>query len=237
LVGAYVLNEDNKARYIVFDADDKDQFNTLRMINRDLPSYLEDSRRGGHLWLFFDQQQPGSTARSFGLGLMKAYGSDMELFPKQGQSDGPGSLIRVPFGIHRKTSERYPFIGKGNWIQQMDQLMNPETITSDMVARISFAEKTRSLGPDSNLPWERVKSSISVYDFVSQYVDLNGEVGRCPFHEDDHPSFGVSKDGNYWNCFAGCGGGSVIDFWMTWRGVDFMTATKELADMLGVDDG
>ena len=29
---------------------------------------------------------------------------------------------------------------------------------------------------------------------------------------DLHPSFGVNTEGNYWHCFAGCGGGSVIDF-------------------------
>jgi hypothetical protein len=59
-------------------------------------------------------------------------------------------------------------------------------------------------------------------EFVSQYVDLKptarGAIGLCPFHDDHHPSFGVNDEGNYWHCFAGCGGGSVIDFWMKWQG-------------------
>ena len=80
-----------------------------------------------------------------------------------------------------------------------------------------------------------------MYDFVSQFVQLKeggcGAVGNCPFHDDDHPSFGVNWIDNYWHCFAGCGGGTVIDFYMKWKDVDFFTATKELAETLGLDDG
>jgi hypothetical protein len=83
---------------------------------------------------------------------------------------------------------------------------------------------------------ERVKASVTVLEFVSQYVDLkptaSGAVGLCPFHDDHHPSFGVNAEGNYWHCFAGCGGGSVIDFWMKWRKCDFTTVVRELAEMV-----
>lgn len=46
-------------------------------------------------------------------------------------------------------------------------------------------------------------------------VELVGKGDRrkakCPFHEDKNPSFSVDlKDGS-WNCFAGCGGGGVIE--------------------------
>jgi len=83
---------------------------------------------------------------------------------------------------------------------------------------------------------ERIKASITVLEFVSQYVDLkqigSGAIGRCPFHVDCNPSFGVNDRGNYWNCFAGCGGGSVIDFWMKGRKIEFAEAIKELARLL-----
>jgi DNA primase len=75
-------------------------------------------------------------------------------------------------------------------------------------------------------------------DFVSQYVELDPQ-GRayCPFHDDQNKSFQVSANGNYWNCHAGCGGGSVIDFWMFWRkkhGKDdsFKATITDLATML-----
>jgi len=83
---------------------------------------------------------------------------------------------------------------------------------------------------------ERIKASVTVLELVSQYVDLkptaSGAIGLCPFHDDHHPSFGVNAEGNYWNCFAGCGGGSVVDFWMRWRKCDFTTAVRELAEMV-----
>jgi hypothetical protein len=99
------------------------------------------------------------------------------------------------------------------------------------------SDACRSCGPDEPLPAgsapveeptgplsERIKASVTVLESISQYVDLqptaNGALGRCPFHDDHHPSFGVNDEGNYWHCFAGCGGGSAIDFWMKWRGCD-----------------
>ena len=59
-LGAYVLNRDSQARFIVFDADDKHEYSKLvamakRLIREGVPSYLETSRRGGHLWFFFPQ--------------------------------------------------------------------------------------------------------------------------------------------------------------------------------------
>ena len=75
-----------------------------------------------------------------------------------------------------------------------------------------------------------------VYDFVGQYVPLDERGrGHCPFHDDQHMSLGVNREGNYWHCFAGCGGGSLIDFAMKWRtahGEDgrFTATIKALAD-------
>jgi DNA primase len=68
---------------------------------------------------------------------------------------------------------------------------------------------------------------------VGQFVELapNGR-GLCPFHDDQHASFSVNADENYWHCFAGCGGGSLIDFWIKYRDSDFTAAVRELAGML-----
>lgn len=34
---------------------------------------------------------------------------------------------------------------------------------------------------------------------------------KCPFHQDKNPSMSVDTEKGLWKCFAGCGGGSVID--------------------------
>ncbi|NOH04968.1 MAG: hypothetical protein HND47_24840 [Chloroflexi bacterium] len=116
-LGTYVLGEDNRARFAVIDADDDLQLARLANISMSLekggvPSYLEASRRGGHLWIFFHQPIPGQVARAFGKNLLASNGLDkIELFPKQDKLwDGPGSLIRLPFGIHRKDGQRYGFV-------------------------------------------------------------------------------------------------------------------------------
>lgn len=33
----------------------------------------------------------------------------------------------------------------------------------------------------------------------------------CPFHRDEHPSFTIWRETNYWKCWAGCGGGDQIN--------------------------
>jgi DNA primase len=90
--------------------------------------------------------------------------------------------------------------------------------------------------PEGATRSEWVKASVTVLEFVSQYVGLkptaSGAIGLCPFHDDHHLSFGINVEGSYWHCFAGCGGGSVIGFWMRWRKCDFTTAVRELAEMV-----
>jgi hypothetical protein len=255
-LGTYVLNAESQARFIVFDADDDHQFGNLLHLARsltrtDVPVHLESSRRGGHLWLFFDQEVPGRDARAFGQNLMAVHDiAEMELFPKQSRLEsGPGSLVRLPFGVHRLTGQRYKFFSPdGRSIApsirgQIKVLSTHQRVSKNTLA--AYLEHIPSSSPktiqDSSEHARetlsaRIKENISVLDFVSQYVDLksigSGALGLCPFHDDHHPSFGVNIEENYWHCFAGCGGGSVIDFWMKWKGCDFILAVNELADIL-----
>jgi hypothetical protein len=209
-----------------------------------LPSYLESSRRGGHLWFFFEQAVEGKAAKNFGLEIAKRFKIEAEVFPKQSKSEGPGSCIRLPFGVHKKTGERYPFIGLGGWREQINALMQPEKISPEDVMKYQYQEpEKKTFHPPTgevkdfgDLPlWEKVKQQITVRELVEQYVDLNAKgIGKCPFHDDVNPSFSVNEKENYWNCFSGCGGGSVIDFWMKMNEMDFKDAVNNLAERLGV---
>ena len=252
-LGIYLLDQDNHSRFVVIDADDDLQLARLANIamslaQQQVPSYLETSRRGGHLWFFFERPMPGRDARSFGIGLLKSYDmKNIELYPKQDKlEDGPGSLIRLPFGVHRKTGLRYGFIlpnGKplaDSLAEQIRVLANPLHVPQAALERFMMLGKAAaqksalrtSEGVGDPLS-ERIKSSVTVLEFVSQYVELssNGR-GLCPFHDDKHASFSVNAKQNYWYCFAGCGGGSIIDFWMKYKNVDFKQAVHELAEMV-----
>ncbi len=252
-LGSYCLDQDSKTQFIVLDADDEGQLARLGHIIGDLaqasvPSYLETSRRGGHLWLFFEQPLAGREARAFGLGLFKSYDvTGIELYPKQDRlAEGPGSLIRLPFGVHRKSGLRYGFLaidGKplaDSLADQIRLLAAPRCVPEAAVAAYTAIgvvtlpkQVIRPSAAVGETLSEQIKSSVSVLDFVSQYVALSPSGrGRCPFHDDQHASFSVNAQKNYWYCFAGCGGGSIIDFWMKWKGADFTRSVRELAKML-----
>lgn len=253
-LGTYLLDPGSQTRFMVLDADSEPDRRRLAAVSQALaqlacPSYLEASRRGAHLWFFFDKPRDGEAVRQFGKGLLAHFKlTAIELYPKQERlhGDGPGSLIRLPFGIHRKSNRRYGFYtSEGQPLAptlsaQLMALSAPQTVPERLFT--SFGEYVAELVPQpvfeavgrlGQQPSERIKAAISCYDFVSHYVPLTASGrGLCPFHDDQVASFSVNTQGNYWYCFAGCAGGSIIDFWMKWRKADFVTAVAELAEML-----
>lgn len=270
-IGAYALNERSQAKWVCFDADAEPQWAELWRLARslrdaDVPTYLEPSRRGGHLWLFTPLLS-GSDIRQFAQKLLitekiAEYGEDkkrrIEIYPKQAVlGEGVGSFVRLPLGVHLKTGQMYPFVHlDGTPLatsvrEQLALLGQPKRVPQDFIHAILAAEvevpdpppkpspKFKKRQPHRDEPLsESLKHAISVFDFVRQYVVLN-EQGRgfCPFHDDQVKSFAVNQKRNYWHCFAGCGGGSIIDFWMKWRiahGQDgsFAESVKELRQLL-----
>jgi hypothetical protein len=115
-LGAYALSPTGWSKWICFDADDTPRFKRIVSLARtltaqDISTYIEPSRRGGHVWLF-TPEIPGFQARRFGKQLLtEANIEGIELFPKQDRPiTGPGSSVRLPLGIHRLTGRRYHFI-------------------------------------------------------------------------------------------------------------------------------
>ncbi|MBZ0283150.1 MAG: hypothetical protein K8L97_20600 [Anaerolineae bacterium] len=265
-LGAYALTPQNHAHWICFDADDDDMFTHVQelakeLANQAIPAYIEPSRRGGHVWLFTPPLS-GTDARRFGKQLLAEHHIEhMELYPKQSSLiTGPGSFVRLPLGIHRKSGRRYHFVTfTGEPLaptirEQIAILATPERVPQTFIDHIlSSAPEAKPVFPTprfqrknvitGDTPSERIKNRVSVYDFVSQYVELDQSGrGLCPFHDDHVQSFSVNQQDNYWNCFAECGkpsGGSVIDFWMRWRethgeSADFKLTIVELIGLLNL---
>jgi len=261
-LGTYMLDADSNGRFLVLDADDAPDWRRLQGIskvleNMDTESYLERSRRGGHLWLFFEEAVPGQEIREFGQGLINHFTiNSVELFPKQNQlKTGPGSLVRLPFGVHRRTGKRYgfydiqgrPLAPALSW--QIMVLEDRETVPTPVFERFRGVGSMKSEPKEFDgverpnqariekgnglLPSEQIKASISVRELVSQFVELSPSgAGICPFHDDHNPSFNVNDDEEYWFCFTCDKGGSVIDFWMALKDCDFKTAIRELSDQI-----
>lgn len=260
-LGTYLLDRESRARFVVLDADAQNGWSDLlglaaRLAHDNVPAYLEKSRRGGHLWMFFGKAVPGLDARNFARGILEKHNlTGIEIYPKQDTiGKGPGSLVRLPFGIHRLTSRRYGFYTHTGeplaktLIEQIYALESPEVVSDGSF--LAYKSVSLPLAPEArpdvlsgptDVVSKRIKAQITALEFISRYVDLkqiaSGGIGLCPFHADERPSFGVHDKGNYWHCFSGCGGGSIIDFWAKWREkrgdeADFIPTITELADIL-----
>ncbi|MBZ0317881.1 MAG: hypothetical protein K8L91_15780 [Anaerolineae bacterium] len=276
-LGTYALSIENTANWIAIDADQDDLWQVLIAfaLTSALPLYLEQSRRGGHVWSFFSEPVTGKDARRFAKSLLMQAGFDpssqqqrkIEIYPKQEhlETGKPGSLIRLPLGFHRRVKvagqpgKRFGFqtpegVPLAPTIREQLALLAyaervPQSLFETMLSEVPEPEKRTVITTpfltkpvDTHVPLsERIKGSISVLDFVSRYVELDGKNwGFCPFHDDQHKSFGVDAERNFWSCQAGCGGGSLIDFWSLYRervlnqDKSFTATITDLAQLLGL---
>jgi DNA primase len=79
---------------------------------------------------------------------------------------------------------------------------------------------------------------VDVVDVVSRYVRLKkggaNFTGLCPFHNEKSPSFTVSPAKQFYHCF-GCGAhGNAIGFLMSYAGLGYVDAVKDLAASAGM---
>jgi DNA primase len=79
---------------------------------------------------------------------------------------------------------------------------------------------------------------VDVVEVVSRYVRLKKTganfQGLCPFHNEKTPSFSVSPAKQFYHCF-GCGAhGNAIGFLMSYGGMGYVDAVKDLASQAGM---
>jgi DNA primase len=90
--------------------------------------------------------------------------------------------------------------------------------------------------PENKL--REIRETCSIVEVISGYVSLkkigSNYRGLCPFHNEKTPSFFVSDDRKYFNCF-GCGTrGDVFTFLMKRENVSFKEAARLLAKRTGI---
>lgn len=86
---------------------------------------------------------------------------------------------------------------------------------------------------------ENIVNKVSIVDEISQYVNLTkkgqNNIGICPFHDDNNPSFTVNEDKKIFKCFV-CGvGGNVIKFNQMWNKYTFAQAVIDLGEKYQID--
>ena len=127
-IALYSINPRTQCcKWVAVDADYKDALEDLLKLNfylsRDgVSGALEKSRRGGHLWVFFDTPQPARSCRVYVYDLALRLGvpvkgnglpEGIEIFPKHDELKRGefGNAIRGPLGVHRAANRRYWFYG------------------------------------------------------------------------------------------------------------------------------
>jgi DNA primase len=86
---------------------------------------------------------------------------------------------------------------------------------------------------------ERIRGRVDLVRLVEEagvVLRQSGKnyIGKCPFHQDDSPSFSVSSEKQLYHCF-GCGAsGTVFTFVAKRENLDFENAVRKLAARAGI---
>jgi len=85
---------------------------------------------------------------------------------------------------------------------------------------------------------EDIRAANDIAEVIGSYMQLKRAgttfKGLCPFHKEKTPSFHVNPQRQIYHCFGCDRGGDVFGFLMEYEGVDFMTATRMLAERGGI---
>ncbi|MDE3103871.1 MAG: hypothetical protein KGK08_01735, partial [Acidobacteriota bacterium] len=125
-INLYAINpETQRCKWVAIDGDFDGAVEALFKLQWELKqdgveAAIEQSRRGGHLWIFAETPLLASECRIYIYNLALRLGvpivgggltQGIEVFPKQDRiEEGEfGNAIRAPLGVHRKTNRRYWF--------------------------------------------------------------------------------------------------------------------------------
>lgn len=235
--GWYAISQAGTVKWGCVDVDgEKSELLGLsyRLSELDLDVYIEDSRRGGHLWLFCEPMQPRPIRKL----LVEATEGKAEVFPKQVQTSGFGSLVRGPLGVHQKTGERYGWLDPLT-LNRIGGSMREELEYLDGVTINSGVKIAQALA--AVLDWRGSGQRIDIakpdiITIASMFTELKPRgkyfVGCCPLHPEAHPSFAVypndeSGQGR-WYCFHEGRGGDSVSLYARVKGISYREALAEL---------
>ncbi len=242
-IALYAINPATQcSKWVAIDADYKQAMDDLLKLQDDLErqriyAALEKSRRGGHLWIFFESAQPARACRVLIYGVasrlsvpVKGSGTvdGIEVFPKQDSVKAGefGNAIRGPLGVHRGASERFWFYGANYDLEsQMSYLRRLPKVSGGQLKRLVAArlEEMEASKGKQEPRGARVRISRGNGREFRILEHLGGrlrKVGRnyvtqCPScaaagHDRGADNLAVRiDDPRYYCCWAGCTKGMI----------------------------
>lgn len=231
-LGLYAINpKTQRVKWMAIDADYRKALEDLLKLQYELgqdgiQAALEQSRRGGHLWILFEKPVQARQARIYirhlagklSVELKGSGASDgIELFPKQDcvEEGQFGNAIRGPLGVHRAANKRYWFYGAPYELPaQMEYLRKlrrvTETQLGELIATVPMEQSAEPRKVAS------IRGSVDRPHFeILDHVEARRRVGRnwvaqCPAcaasgrdRAKDNLAIAVDEPWKYL-CWAGC---------------------------------
>jgi hypothetical protein len=230
-LGIYAINpQTQRVKWMAIDADYRKALEDLLKLQFELgragiQAGLEQSRRGGHLWIFFEKPVLAKHARVYIQHLARQLsvevkgsgsGDGIELFPKQDAVDEGqfGNAIRGPLGVHRAADRRYWFYGAPYELEaQMAYLRDLRRVTEeqmqDLMAAVPVEEPPVAAPRRVTFRADRPQFRILDHIETRRRVGRNW-IARCPScaaagrdRSKDNLAISVEEPWKY-ICWAGC---------------------------------
>ncbi|MGH9435651.1 MAG: TOTE conflict system archaeo-eukaryotic primase domain-containing protein [Terriglobia bacterium] len=237
-IALYAVNPATQcSKWVAIDADYKQALDDLLKVQYDLErqkiyAALEKSRRGGHLWIFFEDPQPARDCRMLIHDVasrlsvpVKGNGAvdGIEVFPRQDYVPAGefGNAIRGPLGIHQGAGERFWFYGANYDLEsQMSYLRRLPKVSGAQVKRLVADQLTamEAAEREARAKGEQPKRSHSggrefqILEHLSTKLRKVGRnyVTQCPScaaagHDRAGDNLAVRiEDPRFYLCWAGC---------------------------------
>ena len=229
--------ETQRSKWVAIDADYEGSMRDLLQLRYELKqdgiqAALEQSRRGGHLWIFAATPLLASECRIYIYNLALRLGipvlggglrKGIEVFPKQDEVTATvlGNAIRGPLGVHRRIGRRYWFIEAEQTPEhQMAYLMKVSKVTEDQIKTFTAGMKLpEAYQPPpraeyESRPFERsngIRREFRILDHVRpRRKDRRNYWTQCPAcaranadKSQDNLAIQIA-DPRFYKCWAGC---------------------------------
>jgi hypothetical protein len=234
-INLFAINpETQRSKWVAIDADFEGAIEALVQLQRELKqdgveAALEQSRRGGHLWIFAEAPLLAAECRIYIYNLALRLGvpvkgggveEGIEIFPRQDRIEGGefGNAIRAPLGVHRKTNQRYWFYEAAFTPEaQLDYLDSLKKLTEEelrtFIHGMTLPEAYRPVLAPPYIPpvSPPLRAEFRILDYVrATRKDGRNWTARCPSCAQigrdlsgDNLAIKI-KNPRFYRCWAGC---------------------------------
>ena len=235
-INLYAINpQTQSSKWVAIDADYEGSLEALFQLQWELKqdgvdAALEQSRRGGHLWVLGDRPLLASQCRIYIYNLALRLGvpvkgaglkEGIEVFPRQDTigTGAYGNAIRGPLGVHRKSNRRYWFYeadlnpdAQLAYLQGLKKLTATELEALTQGMALPQAYRPPNPEPFITRPVMLGRQEFRILDYVrtTGKQDIRNWKAQCPScakggRDRSRNNLGIKiSDPRFYVCRAGC---------------------------------